>query len=72
METNLCPLRLNCASSGMFPSKPERTMLNPETTPFVPTPPATDQQAINSTANPSPDSIPVNRSRNPGRDANTV
>ena len=56
----------------MFPSKPERTMLNPETTPFVPTPPATDQQAINSTANPSPDSIPVNRSRNPGRDVNTV
>ena len=47
-------------------------MLNPETAQFVPTPLPTDQQVTNSTANPSPDSILINTSRNPGRLVNIV
>ena len=57
---------------GVFPSSPEQTMLNPEITPFVPTFSPTDQQATNSTANPSPNSISINPSRNPDHDVNTV
>ena len=66
VETELSSPKVDCPSTQVLPAVPEQRKLNPETNPFVPTPPATDQRTTNSIANRNPDSIPVVPSRDYG------
>ena len=66
VETEPSPPILDCSSQQVLAPVPEQRKLNPETNPFVPSPPATDQPTTNSIANPNPDSIPVVASRDYG------